>query len=195
MYSYRQFLGPCIGAKNASFCFTLTGKVCRLSLLAVAFILAPCVAKAERWDIAGYGYSVDVPKADAMCGHGAADHGIGFYLDGRPTATDNDPCADRHTRRTITVYATVDGESSLRQTHEVDCKYMREKGSASSDPPSNLNLGGRLSLACRADFRDGWVDLLVQSECGSPPRRPHIPELICNAWLHTTETMFWKRFG
>jgi hypothetical protein len=160
----------------------------RLLILSLVLWMTAQAAAAQRWTIEDYGFSVDIPKKFAMCGGGVADHGVGFYLDDNPASLD-DGCAVKPTRRVITVFAGLGMDSTLQATAARVCGYGDKRG-VTVQAPSGLALGDRPSISCRHDNRSEWIELLVVTECGVPSQKPHVPEMICSAWLHTTPDSF-----
>ncbi|GAA0564052.1 hypothetical protein [Rhizomicrobium electricum] len=155
------------------------------SLMAFIFVLMCAGAQdahAETYTNRDYGFSVDVPEELARCGPGEADHGVGAYLDGMSAAV-NDGCAARPTRRVFTIFAEYSDDTSLKDASRIDCKP--DIRSIVKRAPSNLKLGHRASFVCRYD-QDGWIDVVVSTECAVPPSLSR----ICHAWLHTRSEHF-----
>jgi hypothetical protein len=161
----------------------------RFVILAFVFSVVPtALAHAERAYLDGFGYSVEVPKGLAECGPDAAGHGVGFYLDGRPEAVEPG-CALSKGRRVVTVFAETGRGNSIEDHAAWSCGFQHKNGTKSR-PPSDLSIGGRKSTACRTNIGSKWIEILVVTECGVPPSRPHRIDMACNAWLRTTPEYF-----
>ncbi len=159
-------------------------------LIVCALMLIPSTfARAATAAINGYGFSVTIPDRYSQCGPDWAGHGVGFYLDGRPAAVD-DGCAAKPTRRVVTVFADMPQLASLESEAATDCAYSKQRGGIEVQSPPKLELGNRSSIACTFRFGNEWIEILVVTECGLPPPRPHSLSVVCNAWLHTTPRSF-----
>ncbi len=147
--------------------------------VAVFFLATACRAESYRND--DYRYTIAIPDGYAHCAPGAADHGPGIYLDGKPALPD-DGCALHPTRRVMTFWAEYNTiPQDLGSEARVSCKPRKSMPVVLL---RDLRYGDNRSIACRIDHADGWIEYFAVTQ--SAVRRPaDPPDIFYGAWLHT----------
>ncbi len=154
--------------------------------LMVAVLLSAETAKPEAYRNTEFGIVVPVPEGTLLCPTPKEehDHGPVFLLG----ATDAKGCHDSEHRRTIVVFAGPNAADVSKRLHD----FLKwECANVANGPcrpaPSDLQIIGLSSEAARVNHADGWVDIILVTQAGTPDPAfdASVPSINYELRLHT----------
>jgi hypothetical protein len=157
------------------------------SFLSMVTLFIVTSASAEVYRNKEFGIEISIPKGIYLCPRPIREHNHGALL--LLDAIDAKHCTDfREARfRSIAIFAffnALDVARSLNGLLEWDCVEV-SKGTC-GPAPNDLKIAGLPSLAARVDHSDGWIDIIVVTQAGTPnPYDPNVPSINYDIHLQT----------
>jgi hypothetical protein len=138
-----------------------------ITILIGAIILAAAVGKCEVYHNKEFGIAVSVPMGALLCPTptGEHDHGPVFLLASKGL---ND-CSQSEQRRSIEIFASYNAADATKKLDDfLQWECVNVARGPCQPAPTDLHITGLKSAAASVKHADGWVDIIVVTQAGTP---------------------------
>ncbi len=154
--------------------------------IAVAALLNAPATKPEIYRNPEFGIVLPAPAGALLCTTPQDEHDHGPYM--LLATADSKGCHDIEHHRSVDVFASYNVSDETKKLHEFlrwECAHVA-KGPC-RPAPGGLRVPGLPSAAARVNRSDGWIDIIVVTQAGTPDPEfdPSVPFINYDLGLHT----------
>jgi hypothetical protein len=148
--------------------------------------LTSAATKSEVYRNDEFGIVLPVPDGLRLCPTPTSEHDHGPVL--IVGNTSEKVCHDPEHSRAIHIFAGYNAADVTKKLHDFltwECVHIA--GTPCRPAPKGLKISGLSSEAARAEYRDGWIDIIVVTQAGKPDPAfdASVPSINYSVRLHT----------